>query len=136
MKWLNNLFQRDDFFVQLDKNPDLYQIFFEKLVQVADVKLWCAFVLNPKLSFSEEGIKRIEEEEKNTLPILSESEEKGLSQVVLFVIYLQYATADPLFDQDAKKSYWVSVVRNRKPVDSFPHHNAIIHYLRQSKYLE
>ena len=60
---------------------------------------------------------------------------KFFQRVVLLVSYFQYATADPLFDQDAKKSNWISVIRNRKSVDSFPHHNAIVNHLEHCGYI-
>ncbi len=136
MKWLDKLFQKDDFLNELNKRPDLYQQFFEKIVGIADEKLWAKFILNPKFAISDEGVKQIGEEETKTDSIFKEAVEMGLNQVVLLTAYLQYATADPLFDQGKKKSYWISVVKNRKPVDSFPDHNAIANYLEKIGYIE
>jgi len=126
---------KDEYLDEISKHPDSYQYFFEKISEVANDNLWAKFILNSKFVLSEEGIKQIEEEEKKTDPILKDATEKGLSQIVLLVMYLQYATADPLFDQDTKKSHWVSVVLNRDSVDSFPHHNAIVQYLEKYGYI-
>jgi hypothetical protein len=82
-----------------------------------------------------DGLKQIEEEEKKTDPVLNGATERGLNQIVLFVLYLQYATSDPLFDHERKNSHWVSVVQNRKSVDSFPHHNAIVSILDKIGYI-
>lgn len=136
MNWLNRLFQKDEFLEEVKKNTGLYQIFFEKMVKVADDKLWAKFLLNPKFATSDEGVKQIEEEEKKTDPILNKAKAEGLNSVALLVIYLQYASADPLFDQGNKKSYWVSVIQKRKSVDSFPDHRSIIHYLERYGYIE
>jgi len=126
----------DEYFDYLNQNPDLYQHFFEKIAEVSNDKLWAGFILNPKFAISDKAIGLIEEEEKKTEEIFKEAVKKGLSNVTLLVLYLQYATADPLFDQDTKKSYWVSTVLDRKSTDSFPHHNAIVHYLKQIGYIE
>lgn len=135
MNWLTKLFQKDEFLDELGKHPDSYQIFFEKLVGVADKKIWAKFMLSPEFALSNDGIRQIEEEERKTDPILKKATEEGLNQVVILVAFLQYVTADPLFDQDTKKSCWISIVQNRKSVDSFPHHNAIANYLKQCGYI-
>jgi hypothetical protein len=135
MNWLNKLFEKDEFLEELQNYPDSYQSFFVKLTDVADEKVWAKFMLNPKFALSEEGVKQIEKEEIKTFPILEEATKCGLNQVVLLVAYLQYATADPLFDQGAKKTYWISIIRNRKPTDSFPHHYSIANYLEQYGYI-
>ena len=135
MNFLKSWFKKDEFLDGIRKHEGLYQLFFDKLTKVADTKIWAKFILNPKLALSEDGMKQIEEEEKKTDPIFKEATEKGLNQIILLVVYLQYATADPLFDQDTKKSYWVSVVQNRKSVDSFPHHNAIVSILDKLGYI-
>lgn len=135
MNLFRSWFRKDEFLDELKRHPELYQSFFDKLVKVADKDLWARLILNPKSALSGDGLEQIEEEEKRTDPILNEATAKGLNQIVLFVLYLQYATSDPLFDQDTKKAYWVSVVQNRKSVDSFLHHNAIVSILDKLGYI-
>jgi hypothetical protein len=125
----------DKFLSALEESPDSYQHFFEQIEKVADGKIWGRYISDSEFAFSEEGMSKMEKEEKKTDPIFKEATAKGLNQVVLLVVYLQYLMADPLFDHDTKKPYWVSVVRNRKSVDSFPSHNALAHLLEQYGYI-
>ncbi|KKU67682.1 MAG: hypothetical protein UX89_C0013G0018 [Parcubacteria group bacterium GW2011_GWA2_47_16] len=133
---LKSWFKKDEFLDEVKRHQGLYQLSFVKLTEIADAKIWAKLILNPKFALSEDGMKKIEAEEKNTDPVFKEATEKGLNQIVLLVLYLQYATADPLFDQNTKKPYWVTVVQNRKPVDSFPHHNAIVSILNKLGYIQ
>lgn len=137
MGFLSKIFgtEKDEYLDELQRKPIEYQHFFEQIEKVADAKIWARFILSSKFALSEEGLKQIGEEEKKTEQIFKKAIENNLNQVVLLVVYLQYATADPLFDQNARKSHWVSVVRNRKSIDSFPDHNAIINYLKQCGYI-
>lgn len=137
MGFLSKLFgtETDEYLNELRRKPVEYQRFFEQIEKVADAKAWARFILNSKFALSEEGVKQIEEEEKKTEPIFKRAKEENLNQVVLLVVYLQYATADPWFDQDAKKSCWISVVQNRKSVDSFPDPYAIANYLKHYGYI-
>lgn len=130
-KW----FQKDKFLEELNKNPNLYQEFFNRLVEVADESVWAKFILNSEFALSDEATKIIEKEEKKMEPIFKEGEKRKINQVVLLVAYLQYATADPLFDHEKKKNFWIDVVRNRKSIDSFPHHNAIADNLHKLGYI-
>ena len=125
----------DKFLNAIEAHPDLYQHFFEQIEKVADGKIWARYISDPKFALSEDGMSQMGEEEKKTDPIFKEATEKGLNQIVLLVTYLQYLMADPLFDQNTKKPYWVSVVQNRKSVDSFPDHNALAHRLEQYGYI-
>jgi len=134
MKWLNNFFQKDEFIEELNKYPGLYQYFFDKIVKVTNDEIWAKFIRSSE--FTKKDFKQLEKEEKKTDPILKEATEKGLNEIVLLVSYLQYATADPLFDQGLKKSYWINVVLNRKSIDSFPDHNAIVHILEECGYIK
>lgn len=135
MKLLNRFLKKDKFLEELNRFSVLYQEFFNRIEKIADDKIWAKFILDPKFALSDESTNQIEKEEKKIELILKEVAEKGLNQIVLLVAYLQYATADPLFDQNTKKSYWISVVLNRKSIDSFPHHDAIINYLEQYGYI-
>lgn len=136
MKWLNKLFKKDEFVEEINKHSGLYQHFFEKIEEASDNKLWAKFILDPQFATSDECIKQIEKEEEKTDIIFKEATEEGLNQVVLLTTYLQYAAADPLFDQEKKKSYWISVIKNRKSVESFPDHNAVAHYLKRLGYIQ
>jgi len=134
MKWLNKFLQKDEFIEKLNKCPSLYQYFFDKIVKVTNDEIWAKFIRNSE--FTKKDFKQLEKEEKKIGPILKEATEKGLNEIVLLVSYLQYATADPLFNQGPKKSYWINVVLNRKSIDSFPDHNAIVHILEECGYIE
>lgn len=125
----------DKFLNAIEGHSDLYQHFFEQIEKVADGKIWTRYISDPKFALSEEGMSQMEKEEEKTNPIFKEATEKGLNQIVLLVVYLQYLMADPLFDHDTKKPYWVSVVQNRKSEDSFPDHNALAHRLEQHGYI-
>ena len=117
------------------KQPDLYQHFFERIEKVADGKTWAKYINNVEFALSDEAYEKILKEEEKLEHIYEEAKAKGLNQIVLLVLYLQYLQADPLFDHDKKRSFWVSVSRNRKSVDSFPDHNAIAHLLSQYGYI-
>ncbi len=125
----------DEFLEELEKHPDLYQHFFERIEKTADGKTWAKYIGNVEFAFSDEAFEKIQKEEEKLENIYEEAKTKGLNQVVLLVLYLQYLIADPLFDQDKKKSFWVSVSRNRKSVDSFPDHNYIVNRLSKYGYI-
>ena len=124
MNFIKRLFKKDEFLEEIKRNSGLYQLFFVKLVKTINDKIYAKVFLGRNIEVWESD--EFKKEDDKLFEVLKEGEKKGLNGIVLFTIFLQYATADPLFDQDAKKSYWVSVVQNRKLVDSFPHHNAII----------
>ena len=96
----------DRFLEELEKQPDLYQHFFEKIERTADEKAWAKYIGNVEFAFSDEAYEKIQKEEEKLEHIYEEAKTKGLNQIVLLVLYLQYLMADPLFDHDKKKLFW------------------------------
>ncbi len=131
-----DLIKKDEYVNELTKHPDLYQSFFEKIVGVANSEVWASLILNPKFLTSDKNVVIMKKEEDKIGKIYKEATNKGLNETVLIILYLQYATSDPLFDQGRRESEWVSVVINRQEIDSFPDHNAIARYLQKIDYLE
>ena len=134
MNWFKKLFRKDAYLEEVGTNASQYQRLFEKLLEVADDKIWGLPVLRPERSESQvnKWVEMMEKEEKKTVKIFEEATRAGLNQVFLLVIYLQYATAD-LYDREKNKKHWVLTVLNRKPIDSFPDHRRVMYELKDPR---
>jgi len=123
--------EKDEFLEDIKENHIAYQNYLNKIIREVDDDVYARWVNGTK----ELNRGEVDRENKILYKTLDDAFNKGLSSTFLLTMFFQYSTAD-LYFRDREKNRWVQVVLNRKKIDSFPDHRAILHILDEEGMLD